>query len=543
MMIALYNRRILILALITILAFAIRFYRLDAAGLSEDESHKMAAARAYQQGDFTVNLEHPMLMKLLATASLTVAERWQLPVTAETALRLPNVIFGSLTCLVLYLFFSDMFGFRIGLLTALLWAINLNAIMINRVAKEDTLLVFFLWLAYYFCFRAKKAADRAGARKKLLYSFSGVNYGLMIASKYFPHYMGLNFLYYHLIGPNRWNTRINRRHLLIFFAALTLTFLLANPAILSLNTIKYMIGYVHEETQTHHGYWMMGHLYRNDASNQVDTTPTYFYLLALAVKTPLPLFLAFIAGLVELFRRRNDDNYFFVKFMLLVWIIPYSLFGAKWLRYILAFIPLMSVTAAIGLSVGYDYCRAWLTRNGADSLSMRAALAAAGFIIFLIAPTITTVRAAPFYSLYVSPLCGGSNYIGYYFPHDEFYDLGMREAVQYVARQAEPEAVIANEAPGVINYYRQEFGRCDLKSAAMSDQGFQFPDGPTYVLIQDGRRYFENEGAMAYVETNYLPVKEVKVWGASAVKIYKISGREEHAQASQRAASAALIIE
>src|SRR5258708_4468467 len=51
MMKALYNRRVLVLAVITLMAFALRCYRLDAAGLSEDESHKMAAVRAYQHGD------------------------------------------------------------------------------------------------------------------------------------------------------------------------------------------------------------------------------------------------------------------------------------------------------------------------------------------------------------------------------------------------------------------------------------------------------------------------------------------------------------
>src|SRR5438874_4904177 len=106
MMEALYNRRVVVLALIVLLAFGLRIYRLDAAGLSEDESHKLDAVRAYQQGDYSVNAEHPMLMKLLVSASVIATERFNIPISIETALRLPNVIFGVLTTLVLFIFFK-----------------------------------------------------------------------------------------------------------------------------------------------------------------------------------------------------------------------------------------------------------------------------------------------------------------------------------------------------------------------------------------------------------------------------------------------------
>ena len=78
--------------------------------------------------------------------------------TEEVAVRLPNVIFGSLTAVVLFLLAQEFFGVEIGLLTAFLWSIGTIAIMDNRLAKEDTLLVFFTWLAYYFYLRAKKVA-------------------------------------------------------------------------------------------------------------------------------------------------------------------------------------------------------------------------------------------------------------------------------------------------------------------------------------------------------------------------------------------------
>ena len=104
-----------------------------------------------------------MLMKSLIAVSL--CGRGYLEPGIRTALiqcrkrlsvRLPNVIFGSLTAVVIFLLAQELFGVEIGLLSALLWSIGTIAIMVNRVAKEDTLLAFFTWLAYYFYLRAKK---------------------------------------------------------------------------------------------------------------------------------------------------------------------------------------------------------------------------------------------------------------------------------------------------------------------------------------------------------------------------------------------------
>src|ERR1051325_8065121 len=70
------RHKLLVILLTVALAFCVRAYRLDAAGLSEDETNKVFALRAYEQGDFTVNAEHPMLMKLSCFASMRAAKLW-----------------------------------------------------------------------------------------------------------------------------------------------------------------------------------------------------------------------------------------------------------------------------------------------------------------------------------------------------------------------------------------------------------------------------------------------------------------------------------
>jgi asparagine N-glycosylation enzyme membrane subunit Stt3 len=531
----LYKKRHFVLFLITLLGFVLRFYRLDAAGLSEDETRKLTAVGEYLQGQFTANAEHPMLMKLLMTATISINNFLHSPLAVETALRLPNVLFGALTSLILYRFFREMFGFGVGLLTALLWAININAILINRVAKEDTLLVFFLWLAYY-CFRkAKKTLETEVAKKQRYYGWTGIYFGLMMASKYFPHYFGLNFLYYHLLGPNEWNGKVKLSYLARLFILMGITFVIFNPLPFLPGSLSYMLQYAQEQKLTHHGYWMVGQLFRNEPSLPVNGTPAYFYLLALWVKTPVPLLIAFLVGTVAIFRRQ-DEPYFFLRFMLVIWLIPYSWFGAKWLRYMLSFMPIFCVISAIGITTIYAAIKTHVSdkfTNYRHLLQPAPKLATAALLII---PFFNLIDIMPFYSIYVSPLAGGEAYVGYYFPHDEFYDLGLREAIQFIANDAEQEAIIGNEAPSVIKYYQQVFGRADLQSQATSDQRFQLSDHPTYIILQEGRRYFENVKLLQYVEGNYLPVKEVKVRGATAAKIFKINA-EESIQVKQQLSS------
>ena len=113
------NRTLLavVLGLIVLVGFGLRATQLSAEGLSEDELNKLNATLIYRtQGLTSTNGEHPFLMKALMTASTVTAERWNsvAPVggqmSVETALRLPSVIFGACTALLIF-FDLQAFGF------------------------------------------------------------------------------------------------------------------------------------------------------------------------------------------------------------------------------------------------------------------------------------------------------------------------------------------------------------------------------------------------------------------------------------------------
>jgi hypothetical protein len=507
------------------LGFGLRLSGISAIGFAEDEINKLEAVRAYEQGDIRPNAEHPMLMKALIYASIHGARLWNTKagdlnqITDEAALRFPNIIFGALTVLPLFLLTAAFFDRRTALAAAALWAFGINAITYNRIAKEDTLLVFFMLFAFYFYVRAKQAGAGEQKSKQRNYLLSGAMFGLMFASKYFPHYFGLNALYHHYFRvrerePGETSGRTPR----IFYLIIPIVFLIANPVVLLPQTWNYLQSYTSGQLLTHTGYLMGEHLYKNTmAATPFRGTPFYFYLLFLAIKVPLPVLAAFIAGLVECVRRRRHPGHAFLLFMFLFWIVPYSLIGAKWLRYTLSLMPFVYMIAAVGMTALVRWAAAFLSSRGSLSSSRSLSMASLiAILVFIAAPAWTAYENAPHYAAYTNVLGGRAT--GYYFPHDEF-----REAISYVCQEAPQGATIAHETPGVARYYLEKYGRTDLKSRALSEQGFTLAGdapAPAYFILQRGRTYFENEGKVTEVRARYKKVFAVNINGADAVEVY-----------------------
>ncbi|HKP46671.1 MAG TPA: glycosyltransferase family 39 protein [Pyrinomonadaceae bacterium] len=521
------NRLVVILLCILLLVgFAFRVSRLGAIGFAEDEVNKVDAVRAYEHGDISANAEHPMLMKAMMFASVRIARAINTgghAISDEVAFRLPNAVFGALTVIPLFLLTAAFFDRWTGLLAAAFWSVGVNAITYNRIGKEDTLLVFFMLFAFYFYLRAKQTDSRKVKDTRRNYVLSAISFGLMLASKYFPHYWGLNALYHQKFKvrdrqPGEPGGRVPR----IFYVAMLIAFLVANPPVLLPQVWNYLNAYMGEKLLVHTGYLFADQLYKNNVSRSPFWgTPIYFYLVFMAIKIPLAVLASFLAGFIVSLKRRREAGYAFVLFMFLLWIIPYSLFGAKWLRYTLSLMPFVYMLAAVGTVAIAKFI---FGRIG-NSPAWRWATVAAITLIFVIVPAWKAYKAAPHYALYTNALAADK--VGYYFPHDEFYDDGLREAIQFVCAQAPPGAIIAHETPAATHYYLERFNRLDLNSKAISTPDFQIQtiNGPAYIIVQRGRTYYENRDKLALVRSTFAKVFEVHANGIVAVEIFTNQGR------------------
>ncbi|MER3428429.1 MAG: hypothetical protein C4334_10065 [Pyrinomonas sp.] len=523
-LIAMFERHMIwVLVVFVIIGFGLRARGLSEVGLAEDEARKVEAVRAYRAGEIAANAEHPMLMKTLIYVSTLIAEtlrtRLGAEISDEAAVRFPNVLFGSLTAIPLFLLAAALFDRRIGLIAAALWSTGVNAITYNRIAKEDTLLVFFMLLAFYFYLRAKQASSSETRRKRRCYVLSGVAFGLMLASKYFPHYFGLNMLYHHLVRVRQRAPGEPRGHTPAFFYLITAAiFLLANPAALLPQTWHYLTSYTSEQLLRHHGYLMGDRLYPNQISSTPFGTPPYFYLLFLATKTPLLLLAALVIGLAVIVRRWRVPGPAFLLMMFLLWIVPYSLVGAKWLRYTLSLMPFVYMIAAVGIAWLAVAVKRFFAQNGLKAVAPVVAVSLAG--AFVAVPAHAAFVSCPHFGLYTNRLA--ADRAGYHFPHDEFYDDGLREALLFVCASAPQGATVAHETPSATRYYFERCGRLDLQPRPLSDPDFgpSSAPRPTFYILQRGRTYFENWAEMEQVRASAQKVFEVVIKNKVAAEVY-----------------------
>jgi len=382
------------------------------------------------------------------------------------------------------------------------------------------LMVFFMLLAFYFFIRAKQTDTRAKRPVKRYLIFSAISFGLMMASKYFPHYFGLNMLYHHKYqirerGPEEppFSTP------LIFYLLVGVVFLIANPGLVLPGVWEHLNAYSAEKLVPHTGYIMGNAVYHNRMSNSpFGGLPVYFYLVFMAIKIPLSVITVFLIGLVVSVKERSNPGPRFVLFMFVLWILPYSLVGAKWLRYALSLMPFVYMGAAFGAIVLVGWLSRWFEKfkPGPAATGLATALLA---VVLVVIPAWTVYAAAPHYALYSN--VAGDRYTAWFFPHDEFYDDGVNEAIRFVCRRAPLNATIVSEVPGVVRYYTSKFGRSDLQSRVLSDPNYApATDGKTYVILQKGRTYFENQQEMKDVKARFTLVYSGCIRGHTAAEVY-----------------------
>ena len=534
------NRTALIITLVLLVMAGLGFRAtgLGAEALSEDELNKLEAVADYRLNGLTAaNGEHPFLMKALQTVSIVAAEKWnstalaasspsRLRISTEAALRAPSIIFGALTLVVLYLFAAELFGREAAIIAAALWAFDPAAISFNRIAKEDTFLLFFFLLANVFWLKSQRVAESGKGKPEPYYWATAAAYGAMMASKYVPHLLTISISYNYIfqeIPTARW--RLGKKRFFIFFAVMGVVFLILNPTILLPATWRQMLEFASYKRVGHDGYEFMGRVYSHKLMDWLYGVPWYFYFVFMWVKLPVATIVSFLVGLPLTFRRRIGDGRFFLFFWVLIGFIPFMLVGGKFTRYFAPVLPVVLIIASLGLQhAGRTLATHLAALTANDRVKAYARVGLYSLVVF--ASVWASVRAAPHYRLYTNLLGGGTARAGSYFPQDEFYDAPIRDTMSEIARRAGPGAKVATETVGLAAYYAEQSGRTDLQFVSLSNRDAlnKLADGD-FLIAARGRRYFSNEALLARLRQSAPPAFSIKVGEVPAVDVYILDKR------------------
>jgi len=507
-------------------------YQLGAESFAEDELNKLETAEEYRQNGLSgKNGEHPFLMKGLQTVSIITADEINAAVLSpanaispETALRFPVALFGAFTTLLLFLLVRELFGRSIALASAALWAVEPMAIGFDRVAKEDSLLLFFFLLTCFFWLRSQTLAEHGSPKYMRYVWLTAIAFAAVMATKYNPWLLATPMAYYtiydHMSGRSKWSVGDSRWP--IFFGLMAVAFVLLNPTILIQQSWHEMLTFSSENRIGHDSYEFMGMLYPNKPSLWLHGMSWTFYYIFIAVKTSLSTLVLFLIGIPLVIRRRMGDGRFLLFFWAFFWFVPFTFTGGKFTRYFAIPQPLVLISAG----VAFYFCVRWLTEKlkltGATAATVQAVL----FIGFLAGPAYDSMTVTPHFRLFTNTVGGGMANAGAYFPHDEFYDAGSRETVTAIAQMSPGHALIACEAPHVLDYYADRIGTPALDTVLLSDPRniAQLSEGD-FVVITSGRRYISND-ALRQTLAVYKPDSEVTIAGAIFAKIYKLDAEK-----------------
>jgi hypothetical protein len=525
-----------LLTLLVLVGFGFRVSGLGVEGLSEDELNKLQAVADYREHGLTsANSEHPLLMKALLTASVVVADKWnsipslggRWPISPESALRLPGALFGALSAILIYLLAAELFGAEVGLVAAALWAFDPMAVGFNRIAKEDTFLLFFFLLGNFLWIYSQRIAETKSTVNAEKYVWAAAaSFGAMMASKYVPQLLTISLCYYFLfqaVPATRW--RLGKYRLLKFYGFMFFIFLVLNPTILFPDTWHQIAIFARQKRIGHDAYEFMGTLYSHKLTDWLRGIPWYFYHLFLLIKLPVLTVASFLVGLPLLFRRKLGDGRYFLILWLFLWMMTFSFGGGKFTRYFTTVEPAVLITAALGVQL----VGRWLGDRLSALLStewprvyVRPVLA-----LIVVAGSLTAVaKAGPHFRLYLNALGGGAANAGYYFPQDEFYDASMRDAMFEIAKRARPGATVASESQTLAAYYAQRAGRSDLNCVFISDSNaLQQLHEEDFLIDARGRRYFSNDAVLTALNQSEAPTFRVSLGSVPSAAVYQLNQR------------------
>lgn len=512
-----------VLGVFILIGFGLRMHQLGAESLGEDEFNKLETVREYRANGLSgKNGEHPFLMKGLQTVSTSAAEKINAvtgtSISEEGALRFPIALFGTFTALLIFLLARELFGPGIGLIAGILWAVEPMAIGFDRIAKEDSLALFFFLLMNFCWIRSQSKAER-GEKGWLRYVWiAAAAFGALMASKYYPFLLGIPAAYYilfqHLPG-NQW--ALGRMRWLKFMIIMGVAFLVLNPTILFPGTWKEMLNFSSEGRIGHDSYEYMGVLYRHKLSLWLYGVPWTFYYIFIAVKTSLTTLVLLMIGLPLVFLHRLGDGRYLIGIWAFMWFMPYSVLGGKFTRYFTMAEPIILIVAAVGLY----FTIKWLTSLVGKERSLTPVLQAAVLLVAVAFPLYASIAATPHFRLFTNSIGTHFAETGDYFPHDEVYDGSTREALQAIAGGSPAGVTVASETPGLVDYYAKEVDRTDIRSVLLSDKNAlaQLKAGDV-ILETTGRRYFSNTDLLERLRSE--PHTDIKMGTAVSNRIYRV---------------------
>lgn len=348
-------------------------------------------------------------------------------------LRAPLAIVAAFCCALAYVLLRRLFGQRVALLAALIWAGEPFLIAHAQLLHVDSLLTSFsivTLLLLLIAFRIGEPTDQQPAIRWPWLVAAGVSFGLSLLTKSPALIIGPTAI---LIGLVAWRTRSWQSWkpgmaLVAWGAIACLVWVALWPAMWVAPSTA-LFSYFNEAIangSSPHGW---GNFFNGQA---VDDPGLLFYPIALALRLSPWTLLGCIFGLIALLvapRRSGHTAAFLLTSFMAIFVIVLMIMAKKFDRYALPVIPVLVILAAYGLSWLWDTLNAWLPTLRAERRHNRQ-------VAWILLPLVLGVNLAssvPYPLSYYNPLLGGGAVASKIIPVG--WGEGLEQAGAFIANQ------------------------------------------------------------------------------------------------------------
>ncbi|MEW5807739.1 MAG: phospholipid carrier-dependent glycosyltransferase [Acidobacteriota bacterium] len=470
---------------ITMLAVLLAVFAVQAVGgiwnnaATYDEVAHLPAGYAYiRKGDFRFNPEHPPLVKMLAALPLLTMEippveqnphwnsnnEWLFGryflyhsgINADNAIflgRLPMVLLGILLGFLVFKWSQEIYGTGAGLFSLFLFCFEPNVIASSQVIHTDLGFSLFLVLSLYLFWKAMQEPSR----KRFI--LAGMSFGLALSTKFtalilIPVYLALILLYlfedraafafrrFLFRKEDRLTLRLRLYFALSSFALLLLTAMIVLIISYGFTSVgRYFDGlsFVLDHNRKGNPAFLFG-MYS-------DSGWWYYFLLAFAVKTPIPVIIIFASALLsfgrDLFKnfKTPGNFYLLIPVLLLLFFTAAGRINIG-LRHILPVYPLLFIFS------GRLFSFIGSSTSKANSTSLIIIFA---LLLWLLG---SAIFIFPHHLAYFDELAGGPSN-GYKYLADSNLDWGqdLIRLKKFLQEEGEDSVILSYLGSADPNYY------------------------------------------------------------------------------------------
>ena len=347
---------------------------------SDETTHIPSGYSYIKTGDLKLNPQHPPLVKILAALPLTLLninfdatdptfssplfDEWQFGRKFFGSNNIDQVLLYSrfsiqlisvLLAFYIYLWASEMFSKKAGILGLFIYAFMPNIIAHSQFVTMDIAVTAFPFIAMYYLWKFFKT----NSHKHLI--FSAVSMGLGLSSKFsavvFLPIIAIFLLVY--IWHKNYDSDLKIRNFLkysIFFA------LSSFAVVYLLYFLPKDLGFYIRGMRLIYADWSSSHYFF--LNGQFSTTGWWYYFIyAFLVKTPIPFLLALFSAVVLLVLKKSDINLKDKSFLLIppvfFFIVTTFRAGDIGVRYILPIYPFLILFTSVLATIDWSKLLGW----------------------------------------------------------------------------------------------------------------------------------------------------------------------------------------